>query len=355
MRFSILPLLAALTVLAAASSGQTPADRDEKKITAQSSGTIIGGKTLYQWIQEVKDPDPSVKENAIATIKLYGSTGRVAASAIIPMLEQRDVSLKVNAAITLGIIGMEEKDLSRGVNGLIRKLGDSEAIVRFQAATALGRLGSDGRAAIPNLITTLRDGSSWEIRKAAAEALGMVSFDRQTGPDLRSIRALAKVLDDSCAQVRLSAILALIVLGPPATGADKTAAIHALQGCFKDRDKVVMIWARMGQMRMDGNITEAHLTAIAKYLKGNELSPRTHASRALGTIGPEAKSRVPDLMAALDDNEPLVLTWSAWALGQIGPPAAKALPRLESLKGHKDEGIRQTALEAIERIETKTR
>ena len=125
--------------------------------------------------------------------------------------------------------------------------------------------------------------------------------DRKSGPDVRAMRALASILNDSCSQVRLEAILALMVLGPPVSANDKQVIIQSLKSAIPDKNKVVSIWARMGQMRMDNDITEAQLSAIAKHLKGTELSPRIHAARALGTIGPQAKAKVPDLMAALDD------------------------------------------------------
>jgi HEAT repeat protein len=350
MRFSILSFLGAVVVVTVVLSSRAQQDKKEAKFVTQSTGTVIGGKTLYQWIQEIKDKDPSIQENAIATVKLYGQNGRVAAPALISELSDRDVSLRVNAAITLGIVGMEEKDLPSGVNGLIRLLNDSQTIVRYQAAMAIGRLGTDGRAAIPALLGTLKDTSSWEIRKAAAFAIGAVADDRQHGPDIRAMKGLAAALNDSCFQVRLEAILALTLLGPPLTANDKQAIIQSLKNAIPDRNKIVSIWARVGQMRMDNDITETHLTAIAKHLKAPELSPRVHAARALGTIGPQAKSRVPDLMASLDDNDPLVVVWSAWSLGFMGNAAAKAIPKLESLKQHRDEGVQRAAAEALDRI-----
>ncbi len=354
MRFSVLSALAVSVLVVTFSSGQPPDKKKEEKFATQSSGVVVGGKTLYQWIQEIKDKDPSVRENAIATVKLYGQTAREAAPALIGELNDKDVSLRVNAAITLGIIGLPEKDLPAGVTGLMRMLNnESQSIVRYQAAMAIGRLGPDARAAIPALLATAKDTSSWEIRKAVAFALGAVSDDRQHGPDVRSMRALASLLNDASFQVRLEAILALMVLGPPQAALDKAAIIKSLEGAIHDRNKVVAIWARTGQMRMDNTITETHLKALAKYLTAPELSPRIHAARALGTIGPQAKSRVPDLISALDDNDPLVILWSAWALGQIGNPASQSVAKLENLKQHKDEAVQRAAAEAIDRIGAK--
>jgi HEAT repeat protein len=50
---------------------------------------------------------------------------------------------------------------------------------------------------------------------------------------------------------------------------------------------------------------------------------RTEAARALGRIGPEAKSAVPALNAALKDREPLVAREAAEALKRIaGAPGS---------------------------------
>src|SRR5207247_7974983 len=134
-------------------------------------------------------------------------TAKTAAPALINELTDRDVSLRVNATITLGIVGMEEKDIPAGVSALIRLLTDTQSIVRYQAAMALGRLGRDARPAIPALLNTIKDSSSWEIRKAAAFALGAIAEDRQRGPDVRAMRALADALKDTCFQVLMEGIL----------------------------------------------------------------------------------------------------------------------------------------------------
>jgi HEAT repeat protein len=58
-------------------------------------------------------------------------------------------------------------------------------------------------------------------------------------------------------------------------------------------------------------------------LKDREGLVRTEAARALGSIGPEAKSAVPALNAALKDREPLVAREAAEALKRIaGAPGS---------------------------------
>jgi HEAT repeat protein len=55
---------------------------------------------------------------------------------------------------------------------------------------------------------------------------------------------------------------------------------------------------------------------------------RARAAEALGKLGPRAKDAVPALVAALDDDAPLVQLMAADALGRVGPDARAAVPRL---------------------------
>src|SRR5439155_16042074 len=99
----------------------------------------------------------------------------------------------VNACIAIGNIGLDARDMDKGVAALVRLLTDTQAIVRLHATMALGRLGPAARAAIPKLAKdTINDKSSWEIRKTAAQALGSIALDRQNGPDAQTVGALTR-------------------------------------------------------------------------------------------------------------------------------------------------------------------
>jgi HEAT repeat protein len=327
-----------------------------------SSGTVIGGKTLGDWMNDLKDKDPAVRENGLATLKIYGTAAREAAPLIIKLLRDGDTSVRVNAAIALGLIGMDDINMREGISGLARLLADGQLVVRYQAAMALGRLGPDARDAIPNLIPVVRpdgyaSGHCWEIRKAACFALGSVAADKENGPDSRAIGALIGAFNDSCHQVRLEAVIAILVLGAPATGREKIAINNALRPLAKDRNKHVQIWASMALMRMD-KVIEENLALIAKHLKATEASVRQHSARALGTVGPEASSCVPNLVDALQHEEdPQTLLWIVWGLVQvqIKEPSPRAVSALTGLLKHKLDPIRHAAQEALEMLKGKNR
>jgi HEAT repeat protein len=115
----------------------------------------------------------------------------------------------------------------------------------------------------------------------------------------------------------------------------------------------VEIWARIALMDQD-QVSEIHILAIAKHLKSPKAQTRAHAARALGGVGPHARSRVADLTALLQDKDHRIIMWAAWALGQIGEGAQSALPALEPLTRHEQESVKVTAQEAIDQIKTQT-
>src|SRR5207245_1435030 len=151
MRCSILLLVALLALVSASANGQAP-HADDKTPEMKKSAQKVDGKTMYEWMKDLKgSPDPGVKVRAIHAIQSYRSDAREAVRDIIKELKNRDASVRVNAAIALGLIGFDAKDLKEGVSELTRLLTDSQGIVRFQAAKALGRLGPDSAPAIPVL------------------------------------------------------------------------------------------------------------------------------------------------------------------------------------------------------------
>jgi HEAT repeat protein len=340
MRSAIL-LLAALSVLAGPSGAlRAQANKDSKG----SQESMLGGKTVTQWVREFQDRDPSIRENAVRSIPHFGPEGRKALPSLIEEFHTTDSGIRANAANAVGLLGLDEKNLKAGVTGLTRLLKDTQAVVRLQAVTALGHIGPAASDSVPALATAGKDPTSWEIRKAAAFALGAVGQDR-SGPDTRAVTALVTALSDAGAPVRLEAVRSLLRLGPPAQAATRKSAIQGLQRLFTDRDDTVIIWARVAVMRLD-QVSETYLSAIAQYLKNADPALRSEAASALGTVGLAAKSRVPDLQEAVDKEKeaPAVVLTSLWALTQMGDGGKKALATLTK---HGNPDIKKAATEAL--------
>jgi HEAT repeat protein len=366
MRTIVTIVAALLTSLAVAAPlpAQPKAELTPKAAGMTSQTTEINGKTLPQWIREVRNPDAGLAEVAIRTIMLFGpDASREATPVLIDALNFTDTSLRVNACITLTLIGVHEKDMDRAVSTLSRRLNeDQQSIVRFYAAAALGRLEKDdARRAVPALVYRCQDQASWEIRRACAYALGKAGQATEKTPlDMNAAKALIGLFSgpnaDRCAEVRLTAVQALGSMGIPPLPQQKALIVQGLTHALKDRYKAVQIWAHMG-LAADGENPGEQVAAVAKYLSrgSNDFETRLQATRALGISGKDAKPYIKDLVKQLDDKEPLLVAASAWALGQMGTAAGDAAPKLEELLAKKDldEGVKGAVKDALDKVSDK--
>jgi len=243
---------------------------------------------------------------------------------------------------------------------------DPQGIVRFQAAKALERLGTlgiDVSVAAPALLAGLRNTSTFEIRCAAAGALGRAGFNAQKGPNRDVLVELVKTDDtDRCLEVRLEVIRALILLGRPIQLNDVKAEEQALLRLTGNKHtKKEQIWARVALLRLAQKIegdktSEKYLTDIAHFLKSAEYQTRLDAAHAFATIGREAKSHLNDLIEALDDKEPAVLLYVCLALGEMHDAAEKAVPHLKRIQEQdSNETVKAAAKEAIAKISEKVK
>jgi HEAT repeat protein len=360
----------------------------ESKITANSK---LDGKTLGEWVADIKSTDPSVQRTALKAVVYYGRLARnEAVPAIISVLKNRDrapeASIKVYGALALGLIGMDEKDLKSGVPCLINMLSDTQAIVRLNAVGALGRLGPDARFAIPHLVNLTRAREDSETRQIAVNALGVMAWDKnlKEGADPRVFRAATEALGDHCIQVRYEALKALIICGPPAipndsrgkmaANADRANAIAKLEGLLTHRDKIEVVWAHLALFQMDlPRINDTHPKAIAKFFKAGDSRVRCNAADALSMAWSLAK-KVPnppnaaaitpktgwgllikDLIELLSDKELHVVFCGINALGEFGSAAKSAKPQLEELARHNDPLIQKAANAALEKITDRVR
>lgn len=302
-------------------------EKDKKeweKRKKEMASRYVGGRPLREWIKDLESRDPSIQEAAMKTIaSAYGVSAGEAIPKLMPLLKSADASTKVNACIAIGEINLadhQEGDVAQQVvAALIEKLNDTQSIVRFHAAMALGRVGTTTsiKNAIPKLVSMIGDRGSWEIRRAAAFALGMVPSDADTGPDARAINALISSLGDYCSQVRLQAILSLGTLGAPTRPMDRQNVDNAVRRAINDtkQNPVVQIWARVLWVqhfsKSKGPIKNEpkQFAAIARMLKPvyentkNDLNARINAAQALGML--KAQAFIPELIEVIktDDEE----------------------------------------------------
>jgi HEAT repeat protein len=337
--------------ITAAQQVTTPPNR--KEIEKRLSAQAVNGKTMFDWMTELKDPDPSIKLRAVATLKAYGSAAREATPQLLKALTDKDASTRVNACITLGMIGFDAKDQANGVAGIATLLNDVQGIVRYQAAVALSNFGSAANAAVPKLAALAVDKNSisWEIRAAACAALAMAGVLENTGIDAKAWLALLEALRDPCFEVRFAALQGLLYMGKPLTPGDIARENTALQSMFNDRHEVLAIWAHLCYMRIN-TVTEPQLKEISKHLRSSRPEARAEACKAIAIVGVDAKSRLNDVIQHIDDKDAVTAIWACAAVAQMKEAGLVALKKLKAVSESDkvDDGVKTAARDAIARL-----
>jgi HEAT repeat protein len=244
-----------------------------KAADALSRNQLSAREAIPVLINCLSDDDSEVRLVAVESLARFGEA---AVQPLLAALKRDNPYIQVFAAEAL-----LEADPRRGpsvIQVLSRGLQHSSRAIRVQAASALTRVGPEGKRVIPLLVLALKDEDD-DVRYNAADALGSI------GPDDKSaIPALINSLADPHPYVRGYAAVALGKCGPRAK-----AAVSALVKLIHDENEEV----------------------------------RTFAARSLGQIGPEAGDAIPALKSAIKDplyqDDFIFLEAVKQALGRLGP------------------------------------
>jgi hypothetical protein len=344
----------------------------EKKPNTQI--TEVAGRSLEYWISVIPLKDQSNTENAIRAVMMFGpDRAYQAVPVILDRLRKHtaqapvDLSVRVNGVIALGyILGGYRDDKGQAMTDpqhvkdaviiLKRFLADSQSILRYRAAQALGRIGPDAKSAIAEVINVTKDTTTFETRQAAAISLGQIAYDPVKGPSLAVLNALYARLGDGSVLVRLAAIQSLSWLGGPLDNKLRVSlVVHLNPVSLQDPEPSVRIWCNMAIMSITKTIDKNRVDAIAKLLAHADVAARVQAAQALGTIGKDAKETIPALLTTLRDPDITVVGYAVWALGRMEHAAGGALQELERIKADttQPEWLRKMAEEAIEHINGK--
>lgn len=328
----------------------------------------VAGKTFGEWVKELQTKDPSKRETAIRAICSYPpETSVKAIPALLFELKKHgvstpvDLSVRCNLCVALAEIfssgeKVDAKYKAEAVALLRIQLRDTQEILKYRAATALGAMGPDAKAAIPDLMFTLRDFITWEARQAAAAALGMINSDSMNGPSPAVLKALYDVLHDPAYQVRLAAVQSLSTLGPAADEDSVDAYVAALTPiALKDPEPGLQIWARIAVIGATKDFGANNIAPITKHLANADPGVRMQAVQALGALGPQAKASVGSLVTALNDADVGVQVSAMWALGRMETAAASALPALEKMVADPNQSdyMKRNAKDALKAIQGK--
>ena len=163
----------------------------------------IGADAVPSLTASLADADAEVRAEAARALCFIGQPAKESVPSLIEVLTNDvDTTARQEAARALGMVSMKSKD---AVPCLLLALKDPEAVVRVQAATALGRIGTgvDVEEIVPALVAALQDQEA-DVRVEGAEGLERI------GPRAKAaIPALTKALQDTDRRVRREAQEAL--------------------------------------------------------------------------------------------------------------------------------------------------
>lgn len=344
MRLILAFVLALSASLASAQTKDKPTVAPPDQPDKKESFERFAGKTLHDWMKELKNTDPSLKRDAIQAVQVFRETNKDLVNDLVHILESDvDTGIRIHAAIALSNVGIDDAQIGNVVRALAKQLEiNFQVNVRYHCALTLSRFGEDAAPAIPALAKQTGDRGAWEIRQVCCAALARAGVDEKTkAVDVRATTGLINASSDLAAKVRLEAIMGLAIMGPPQNPTVQTQLIRALQARLMDRDKGVVVWAYFGLIANRG-MDEKYVNGITNLLKNGDVSTKLHALQALGRLGKEVKPRLKDIIDAVSDADPFVAAAACLTLAGIkdavdpGAPAEAAIKTILDLAKEED-------------------
>jgi HEAT repeat protein len=281
--------------------------------------------------------------------------GNPAVEGLRGLLKERKESVRAEVVMALGRIG---PDAGAAVPDLVPLLGDKSERIREEASRALGRI---GLAAVSPLITAAADGDT-VVRSRAVESLGYMAR-----PDNQVIGAISKCARDPAPAVRAAAIGSLARIRLP-----DDALLPMVSESIGHQDERVRL--AVVNVLVERRTLLARLAPeLEALLTANDEGTPRHAAFLLSRLGPEAAPRLLDafrqdksridpiaealaqigrpavepLTRAVKDPDPRVRRGAALALGRIRPSAPGAARTLTAGLSDPDRDVRASFLAAI--------
>jgi HEAT repeat protein len=329
-------------------------DLEVRAYAARALGRLgpDGSSAVGALLEDLKDTEVAVRQNAAVAL---GKVGGDAKERVQPalMVALNDPVREVRAAAAEGLAALPMR--AADVPALLGLIKHKDAEVREQGALGLMTVGPDAKAAVKPLENALQDPSA-RVRRASLQALAGV------GPDARdAVPAVQKMLQDSDREVRLGALDVLGSVGPDARG-----ATGAIVNALSDPD---LRRAALATLKKIGPIASRAavptLVGILSNLTKEERLLAFDTLLALKTSGgPEGKDIMPEVIAvfgkvkalellegALSGTDHLVRLGAARALGEIGPDARSAAQVLETrAQTDRDAEVRAAGQRSLEKI-----
>lgn len=185
------------------------------------------------------------------------------------------------------------------------------------SAYALAAIGTNSYSTLTNLMTH----SDEKVRREAIDAIDYYGYQSKKGGF--AVPALVQALTDDSSMVRFNAAMALCVICER-----PELAVPELKKTLKDQDKGVRLYAvrALGRYEQKSPIPD-FVSEIIPMLDDRESDVRAAAAYDLGNVGSAAKSALPALKRALNDEAKYsgVREAAANAIKKIDPELAKEL------------------------------
>ncbi|HTU92013.1 MAG TPA: HEAT repeat domain-containing protein [Gemmataceae bacterium] len=280
-----------------------------RRDAAEALGSLgkAGAKAGRPLIELAKsEPDTVVKKTALASlVRIAGPEQADAAKDLVPLLEDKDPKIRLDAALVLTRIGGEES--ANALSVLRSALKDSDPDNQESAAAALATLGPPAKPAMHDLADTLTDAKkSVLVRSKAALAICHI------GPAAKPVvPALVKALQRSQPQeVRLYAAEALSQIRYPANEKGIPAILDAIEN-EKDADvrlRCTYALFRMEQSDFKESGAEKLLTKVLDERGPKMALVRYNAARKIAQIlRDQAPDKTADVLLEMLTNTSLLI------------------------------------------------
>lgn len=256
-------------------------------------------------IRALADPDDLVRRNAAWALgKIRAPRDKVIAALAAKLHEEKeDWTVRHNTALSLSWIG------EPAVPALQRGLEAKTEWTRAYAADALIRIGGEERTkSVVPVVNELLASPDVEVRTFAATLAARLG--PQAGP---MAERLAALLDETADQPRISAMKALVDLGPAA----RVAVPRVKRALREDPNQWVRIGAVQVLAESPGNEPEIIRLLVEAFADSKERV----GSYAVQSIARFKEAAVPPLLTALEAENPRVRLCATEALALIGNAA----------------------------------
>ena len=272
------------------------------------------------------------------------------ANDVLPRLMQtaeHDSDAEVRAAALVALVHLcRDNEEIRDV--LIKTLEDPNHRLRRCAASMLAFLGPKAECAVPVLTERLND-EDISVQVESIRAIGMINKEGHVEAVEKAVDLLTELTKDKERVIRPSLIRILSLFG-----AQAERAVPVLIAILEDQNEDEVTRSFVPTCLVKISADKSVLEILVAVLHGESLGPRSEAAKALGIMGPKAKTAIPELVEALSYgdwwNDSQIHKEAARALGNIGPSATSALRDLKKLSESGMIEVRVEALNAMAHI-----